>query len=158
MTQLYLIFQGPLGIISLYSIKFPLFLMVDIIFGCFPCLADLMQLNISQWSDSHFVSALLTSKNTSCIYLFICIYLVVVLEEVMRPEQIRCFVFCHCSPYTPDYPNWPWRKSCRGNQAKKKKRIFCPWNKIRSVSPIIPSAPKCSSRHFIFHRKCVCFE
>ena len=24
--------------------------------------------------------------------------------------------------------------------------------------PIIPSAPKCSSRHFIFHRKCVCFE
>ena len=25
-------------------------------------------------------------------------------------------------------------------------------------SPIIPSAPKCSSRHFIFHRKYVCFE
>ena len=27
-----------------------------------------------------------------------------------------------------------------------------------AVSPIIPSAPKCSSRHFNFHRKCVCFE
>ena len=26
------------------------------------------------------------------------------------------------------------------------------------VSPIIPSAPNCSSRHFIFHRKCVSFE
>ena len=25
-------------------------------------------------------------------------------------------------------------------------------------SPIIPSASKCSSRHFIFHRKCFCFE
>ena len=27
-----------------------------------------------------------------------------------------------------------------------------------AVSPIVPSAPKCSSRHFIFHRKYVCFE
>ena len=27
-----------------------------------------------------------------------------------------------------------------------------------TVSPIIPSAPKCSSRHFVFHRKCLCFE
>ena len=27
-----------------------------------------------------------------------------------------------------------------------------------AVSPIIPSAPKCSSCHFIFHRKYVCFE
>ena len=27
-----------------------------------------------------------------------------------------------------------------------------------AVSPIIPSAPKCCSCHFIFHRKCVCFE
>ena len=27
-----------------------------------------------------------------------------------------------------------------------------------AVTPIIPSAPKCSSRHFIFHQKCVCFE
>ena len=27
-----------------------------------------------------------------------------------------------------------------------------------AVSPIISSAPKCSSRHFIFNRKCVCFE
>ena len=26
------------------------------------------------------------------------------------------------------------------------------------ISPIIPSAPNCSSRHFIFHRKCVSFE
>ena len=38
-------------------------------------------------------------------------------------------------------------------------RLFLPqlFN-VRAVSPIIPSAPKCSSRHFIFHRKCVCFE
>ena len=27
-----------------------------------------------------------------------------------------------------------------------------------AVSPIIPSTPKCSSRHFIFHGKCECFE
>ena len=27
-----------------------------------------------------------------------------------------------------------------------------------AVSSIIPSTPKCSSRHFIFHRKGVCFE
>ena len=29
---------------------------------------------------------------------------------------------------------------------------------LKAASPIIPSAPKCSSRHFISHRKCVCFE
>ena len=28
----------------------------------------------------------------------------------------------------------------------------------RAVSPIIPSTPKCSSRHFTFHRKYICFE
>ena len=27
-----------------------------------------------------------------------------------------------------------------------------------AVSPIVPSVPKCSSRHFSFHRKYVCFE
>ena len=33
------------------------------------------------------------------------------------------------------------------------------WPDVReATSPIIPSAPKCFSRHFIFHRKCVCFE
>ena len=32
------------------------------------------------------------------------------------------------------------------------------WHIKGAVSPIIPSVPKCSSRHFIFHRKYECFE
>ena len=32
------------------------------------------------------------------------------------------------------------------------------WKESRAVSPIIHSASKCSSRHFIFYWKCVCFD
>ena len=37
-------------------------------------------------------------------------------------------------------------------------QLFTCQQRIRAVLPIIPRAPKSSSRHFIFHWKCVCFE
>ena len=47
-----------------------------------------------------------------------------------------------------------------GSQSKTRTVAFCCKTVLFAnvtVSPIVPSAPKCSSRHFTFHRKYVCF-
>ena len=51
---------------------------------------------------------------------------------------------CHCWWLSYFYFRFEW--IC--HLVAKKSPVYC------AISPIIPSAPKCSSRHFIFHRKC----